>query len=118
MDVIHRILAYGIVAAVAGGVAWSALLTRRGQTGTPGFEQYQAAVVALVIVTAASGLGLLVSGSRPAEGLHLLYGLVAVALIPLARSFVGRTGGRTAGVLHVIAFLVLAAVVYRLFTTG
>ena len=37
----------------------------------------------------ASGLVLLAVGARPAEGLHLLYAIVAIALIPLARSFLG-----------------------------
>ncbi len=74
--------------------------------------------VSLVIVGAASGLLLLATGSRPADGLHLLYAFIAIALIPLARSFLGRTSGRRASGLLLVAFVVLGAVVYRLFTTG
>lgn len=117
-DAIHRFLAHAIVAAVAGGVVWSAALARAGRAESPRFEQYQAAVVSLVIVGSASGLVLVASGSRPTDGLHLLYALIAVALIPLARSFLGRARGRAAGALLLVAFVVLGAVVYRLFTTG
>ena len=74
--------------------------------------------MSLVIIGAASGLLLLGSGSRPAEGLHLLYALIAIALIPLARSFLGRARGRGAGALLLAAFVVLGAIVYRLFTSG
>jgi hypothetical protein len=99
-------------------VVWSAALARSRRTGGPKFEQYQAAVVSLVIVGAASGLLLLAAGSRPGDGLHLLYALIAIALIPLARSFLGRMRGRGPSALLLGAFVVLGAVVYRLFTTG
>lgn len=55
---------------------------------------------------------------QPADGLHLLYAVVAVALIPLVRSFVGRAGGRGASVLSLVAFSVLSALLYRVFVTG
>lgn len=118
MDAIHRFLAYAVIGAIVGGAVWSAALARSGRTGGPRFEQYQAGVVSLVIVGAASGLLMLASGSRPADGLHLLYALIAIAVIPLARSFLGRTGGRRAGALLLAAFVALGAIGYRLFTTG
>ncbi len=74
--------------------------------------------MALIIVGAASGGLLLVSGARPADGLHLLYALIAIGLIPLARSFLGRSTGRGAVMLVLVAFVVLGAVLYRLFATG
>ena len=118
MDGIHRLLAYAAVATTAVGVAWSLLLIGRRRPDVPGFERFQAAVVSLIIVGAASGTVLLVMGARPAESLHLLYAAVAVAIIPLARSFVGRTNERREGLVLLAGFVVLAAVVYRLFTTG
>lgn len=107
-----------MVAAVAGGAAWSVVAARSGRDGGARFEQLQAAVVSLVIVAAASGLVLLATGSRPADGLHLLYALIAIGLIPLARSFLGRASGRRAAALLLVAFILLGAVVFRLFTTG
>lgn len=118
MDQIHRLLAYVAVVIVAAGIGWSLLLALAGRAGGPTFERFQAAVFSVFIVGAASGLVLLATGARPAEGLHLLYAVVAISLIPLARSFIGRASARAAGALLVAAFVVLGGIVYRLFTTG
>ena len=118
MDPIHRFLAYGAIASIAIGVGWSVLLTVSGRPGGPRFERFQAIVVAVLIVGTASGLLLLMSGARPAEGLHLLYSAMAIAIIPLARSFLLRARGRGVSAFLLVAFVVLGAIVYRLFTTG
>jgi hypothetical protein len=118
MNAIHLVLAYLAVVVVIGGVGWSVILAITGRAGGPAFERFQAAVVSVLIVAAASGLLLLAAGARPTDWLHLLYAGVAIALVPLARSFLGRAGGRRATVLLLVAFSVLGGVVYRLFTTG
>ena len=118
MDGIHRLLAYAGVALAVAGIGWSLVLVAAGRAGGPAFERFQAAVVSVLIVGGVSGLVMLATGSRPAEGLHLLYAIVAIALIPLARSFVGRAHGRSAGLLLLAGFVVLGAVMYRLFATG
>ncbi len=118
MDGIHQLLAYGAVAITVAGIGWSLLLVFAGRAGGPAFERFQAAVVSVLLVGAASGLVLLAAGGRPADGLHLLYSIVAIALIPLARSAVGRASGRGPAALLLVAFVVLAGVTYRLFTTG
>lgn len=118
MDAIHRLLAYSAAAASVVGVGWTLVLSLRSRSGGSGFERFQAAVVSLFVVGAASGLLLLLGGARPAAGLHLVYALIAIAVIPLARSFNGRTGPRGTGLLLLVAFVVLGAVTYRLFTTG
>lgn len=74
--------------------------------------------MSLMIVGAASGALLLLTGARPGEGLHLLYAVIALTIIPLARSFLGRTSERSTAVLLLVAFVALGAVIYRLFTTG
>lgn len=118
MDTVHLLLAWATVAAVVGGIGWSGYLgvTRHDAGST--FERFQAGVVALLVVAAASGLLMLMTGARPADILHLLYAALAVGLIPLARSFLGALRGRRAGVLMIVAFAVLGAIVYRLFATG
>ena len=70
------------------------------------------------MVGAASRLVLLATGARPADGLHLLYAMVVIAPIP-AGPLVPRTGEHrhAAVALMLAAFVVLGAVVYRLFTT-
>ncbi|MBI2763676.1 MAG: hypothetical protein HYX54_08025 [Chloroflexi bacterium] len=100
------------------GIAWSLALVRSGRGGGEAFVRFQAAVVSLLVVVAASGLVLLTLGARPSEGLHLLYALLAIGLVPLARSFLTRTSHRGTDVLLLIAFVVLGGVLFRLFTTG
>lgn len=118
LDAIHRLLAYAAVAAAVVGIVWSIVLVARRRPGGERFEQAQAAVISVFLIAAVSGGLLLLTGSRPGEGLHLVYTVVAIAVIPLARSFLGRTSARAAAALLLVAFVVLGAVTYRLFTTG
>ncbi len=118
MEGIHRLLAYAVVATTVVGIGWSVFLVIARRAGGPAFERFQAAVVSLIVVGSASGLILLTTGARPAAGLHLLYSIVAIALVPLARSFVGHAPVRATSGSLLAAFVVLGAVVYRLFTTG
>lgn len=118
VDAIHRLLAYAAVLGIVVGVGWSVVLVLGWRSAGPGFERFQAALVSLFLVGAASGLTLLLSGARPSDGLHLLYALVAVALVPLARSFLARTSRRDGSVVLLVSFVVLGAVLYRLITTG
>ena len=100
------------------GIVWSLVLVATGRPGSRKFEQAQAAIVSVFLIAAVSGVPLLLTGARPSEGLHFLYAVVALAVIPLARSFLGRTSARSAAALLLVALVVLGAVTYRLFTTG
>jgi hypothetical protein len=117
METIHRILGYVAIVAVAVGIAWSIVATRRGALGGRRFARFQEFVVALFIVASIAGMGLLVSAGQPKEGLHLVYAAIAIAILPLARSFVPATD-RRAGIAALAAFVVLGFVLYRLFATG
>lgn len=118
MDTIHRGLAFAAVGIVIVGIAWSLALVRLSNDRARGFERFQAAVVSLMIVASVSGLLLLLAGGKPADPLHLLYAVIAIAVIPLARSFLGRASHRRAALLMLAAFAAIGAVLYRLFTTG
>lgn len=117
IETIHRVVGYGAVVAVAVGFAWSLVTTRNPASGGRRFERFQALVVGLFILAAVAGAGLLITGGQPKEGLHIVYAAVAIAVLPLARSFVPATAGR-AGIAAVASFLVLGFVLYRLFATG
>lgn len=118
MDGIHRLLAYVVAVAVAVGlVAAAAPPVTRGFTRTTP-DQIHAGVLAIIVVAAASGITLLVTGASPRDGLHFLYAGVAILLIPLARSFRGQLSDRARGLLSLATFVVLGALVYRLFATG
>jgi hypothetical protein len=117
MQSVHMILADAAVLAVVVAIAWSCVLTVTARPGGRGFERWQAIVVLVVILAAVSGAAQLASGARPQDGLHLVYGGVAIVLLPLARSF--RTGARRRDtLLLLVAVITLGGVMYRLFATG
>lgn len=117
MEMIHRFLGYLAVVAVAVGIGWSLAATRDAALAGPRLARFQLLVVALLIVAAAAGVGVLISGGKPGDGLHFLYGAIAVGVVPLTRSFV-PAADRRAGIATVAAFVVLGFVLYRLFVTG
>ena len=117
METIHRILGYAAVVAAVVGIAWSVVATRNPVLGDRRFIRFQALTVVVLIVASVAGLGLLISGAQPKEGLHLVYAAIAMAVLPLARSFV-PAGDRRSGIAVLAAFVVLGFVLYRLFATG
>ena len=74
------------------------------------------AAIVVVLVAIGSGVVLLALGSRPADGLHLLYAAVAVLVLPAVRfpAAFARRRGLAVGV----GALVLVALVVRLAQTG
>jgi hypothetical protein len=118
IDAIHRLIGFATVAVVAVGIGWSTVLVAARQTGGPRYEWLQAAVVSLIIVGAASGVVLLASGARAREAIHLFYAVIAIGLMPLARSFLDHASGRGRIALLLVAFVALGGILYRLFTTG
>lgn len=118
IEAIHRVTAYAAIALIATGIGWSLVLAATRRTPGPAFERFQAAVVSILIVGAASGAIILVSAARPSDDLHFAYAGIAVGLIPLARSFVDRRGGPAAAPLMLAAFVALGALVVRLLATG
>jgi hypothetical protein len=114
---VHTILAFAAVAAVSLAIAWSLILAVKTRSGGPAYERMQAAVVGLIVLAAAAGAALFAFGGRPADDLHLLYGGVAIVLIPLARSFLAG-GSRRDSILMLVAIVALGGVLFRLFVTG
>jgi hypothetical protein len=76
-------------------------------------------LIELVLLSGAGLLGFLLLTSRPPQDrLHILYGVVALAVLPVVRWYVqSRRGGRRITVLLVGA-VVLVGVIVRLFLTG
>ena len=74
-------------------------------------------VSGLLVIAAAAGAAQLATGAGPREDLHLLYAVVAIGLIPLARSFVVGTSRRE-GLVITAAYLALGGLLFRLFTTA
>jgi hypothetical protein len=118
MEAIHRLIAYGAIPLIVTGIGWSIIHVVARRAGGAAFDRFQAAVVSVLSVGSVSGAVLLASGTKPTDGLHLLYAAGALAMVPLARSFAGRSGQRAPAALLLSAFVVLGALLYRLLTTG
>lgn len=118
VEALHRILAYLAAGAVGLGIVWAVVLVARRRPAGRTFEAFQAAVVSVLVVGAAAGLILVATGVGPVEPLHLLYATIAIAAIPVARSFAGRGGPRAQQLAIAAAFVVLGFMVYRLFATA
>jgi len=72
--------------------------------------------LAFVAIGIVLGLVILVTGGRPADPLHLLYAIVALAILPIARFWDRLAGHRLLAV--GIGGLILVGLVVRLFQTG
>jgi hypothetical protein len=64
------------------------------------------------------GLIVMVGGRSPADGLHLLYGVGLVAVVPLALSFASDAPRRARSGVLVVAGLVALLLAWRLLVTG
>lgn len=117
MELVHRVLAYVAVAAVGVGVVWSVLAAVRPTIDRRRLDRFGFGVVVLFLVAGVAGAVQLASGGRPREDLHLVYAVIAIGLIPLARSFLVGNSRREAWVI-VAAYLVLGGLLFRLFGTG
>ena len=96
----HRLLAYGtfgVVALVALASAWS-WLTRRRSGGRSDHRSLvdRLALVAVGLVAGAGVLGLatITGGHGPSDPLHLLYGVAALLVLPVAMALGLRAEGR------------------------
>jgi hypothetical protein len=76
------------------------------------------AVTILLAMTSAGGLALLLGGRRPTEWLHLVYGLLAFGLVPLADSLTSQASPRRRALARLLGALIAAVVIIRLFATG
>jgi 4-amino-4-deoxy-L-arabinose transferase-like glycosyltransferase len=57
-------------------------------------------------------------GSRPAEALHLIYGIAVVAVLPLASTFAADAPPRARSGVMALAGLVMLLLIWRLLSTG
>ncbi|HET7471805.1 MAG TPA: hypothetical protein VFJ71_01650 [Candidatus Limnocylindrales bacterium] len=121
-------LAVAISAAVLGAAVWSAVAGRRsGGSMDHRFAVDRAVIAAegVIAVAALIGLAIVAGGSRPADALHLLYGVLAVVALPLGWLIGGRAtpGAVTPPRLRRdtwigVAAAILLAIELRLFLTG
>ena len=126
----HQFLGFGallVTVVLLFAACWSAVAAR-GSAGTRDHRfAVDRAILALLVVLVVDGLiglGLLVTGVRPADPIHLLYGPAAFATAPVGY-WLARRGGFRAGsgrsrrdAWVALAAIVLLGIEYRLFVTG
>ena len=130
----HQILAEVVVAltfGLLGAAVWSFLEARRTADARDhrfAVDRLVLAVVGVVAINDAIGGAWLVTGSRPADPLHLLYGVAALVTLPLGWLLGGRRDRQASGTPRpsrrrrdawlIAATVVLLGVELRLFATG
>ena len=130
MTTAHHALAWVVVGATGALLAaavWSWTTGRRsGGRADHRFavDRLVLVVEAAVVVAAGAGGVVLLGGARPADPLHLLYGALGVAAVPLGLALGGRGAGdpgpsrRRRDRWIAISAAVLLAIELRLFLTG
>jgi hypothetical protein len=99
-------------------VAILALVHRRlGRSGVLILDRAILVTLAVVAVAVLSGLVVAVTVGGPADPLHFLYGLLALAAVPISRSIRAGDDRRIGSAVVVGALIALGAVI-RLFMTG
>ncbi len=118
MAELHRFIGLAVLALAVGAAGWSTLLVVRNR---PGGRPYLGTLGVVVVGAAAAallGLVLLVGGPGPGDPLHLVYGVVAVAALPVAVIAAAGRRPRTQSLVLLAAALVEVGVLVRLVQTG
>jgi hypothetical protein len=99
---------------------WGLILYFRGSNPSGGFVGALVIAGGLIAVQGLVGIGLLLQGHRTPEGLHYLYGVVAVLTLPTAyfSPYVSRGNERRDSLVLGLVALFCAGLVIRGITTG
>jgi len=90
---VHQRLGYALLAVLVGGLLL-ALLAVRDHGRLPTARAYLWLATAALALQGILGISLVVSGARPAEGLHFLYGPLTLVTLPITLLFCRGTGPR------------------------
>jgi hypothetical protein len=115
---LHFLLTLATLAGMLAVTGEAAVRLVRGRPPARFAARSLAAVLILVVMAAAGGLALLVSGHRPREWWHAMYAGFAFAMIPLADSVTLRASARWKALARLIGALIALEVIVRLFQTG
>ena len=91
MASIHVALTVAVAGSFALALAIGLVAFVRDRSPQPWLDRIILLVIASAALAALSGLGLVLAADRPRDVLHLLYGVVVVALMPVTR-YMGRSG--------------------------
>ncbi len=115
------ILVAGIVTLVCGIVL--IIMRRQVDTGAAAgtlrvFRILLAVTAALGLLQDLAGVGLYLTGARPGEGLHFVYGAIVLLAIPIAYVYSDQNQVRRDIIIMTIAVVAVLGAAFRAFATG
>ena len=119
MAEVHAVAGWVVLAVVACFLIVSIVLARlREGDRLDRLDRAGRALTALLVVQVALGLLTFLSGRRPSEPLHFLYGAAVVGVLPLASSFASEAPPRARSAVMAVACVIVLGLVWRVFATG
>jgi hypothetical protein len=113
---LHGIGATAVLVAIVAIGVLAALIALRG--GSPWTDRLRVVLTVIIGLQVAIGALAYLTGERPAEWLHLLYGVAALAILPLAASFASEAPPQDRAWVLVAACATLLLLAWRLASTG
>ncbi|MGA3183598.1 MAG: hypothetical protein ABSE52_03240 [Candidatus Dormibacteria bacterium] len=114
---VHERLGYALLVVLAAGLLL-ALLTVRDTRRLPTVRAYLWLSVVGLVLQGIAGISLLFAGERPAEGLHLMYGPLALASLPLTVLFARGWAPTREAWTFAAGFLIALLLAIRALMTG
>ncbi len=114
---VHERLGDALLIVLAAGVVLGALAVRNAGL-LPTVRSYLWLALAAVVLQGIGGISLLIAGQRPDQGLHLMYGPLALVTLPLALLFTRGTAPRREAWTLVVGFVVALLLAFRAVSTG
>ena len=114
---VHQRLGYALLAVLVVGLVL-ALLAVRDVRRLPTVRAYLWLAVAALVLQGIAGISLLLVGERPAEGLHVVYGPLALVSLPLTVLFARGWAPRREAWTFAAGFLVALLLAIRALMTG
>jgi peptidoglycan/LPS O-acetylase OafA/YrhL len=116
MAQLHSVGASVVLGAVVVTALAAILIAMRG--GSPWTDRLRIGLTIVIGLQILAGLALFATAARPREPLHLLYGLAALAVLPLAGTFASEAPPRPRAWVLAAACLLLLVIAWRLASTG
>ena len=107
----------GLLITVVIGI-WGLVFYFRKLPTSGGYRSTLVLTEGLFILQGLVGIALFLGGSRPHDGLHWLYGILLVILLPIAATYTSGRDRRREPLVYGIAGIFMAGLTLRAFTTG
>ena len=97
---------------------WGLVIYFRKLPPSGGFRSTLVLTEGLFVMQGLVGIAMFLGGRRPHDGLHWLYGILLVIVLPIAATYTSGRNPRREPLVYAIAGLFMAGLAIRAFTTG